>query len=113
WIRRSQQGAPNPTPGTLQITTEAGDILSTPTTTTDNARNMLVQPALGDWTADTKVDLNNPLNATGQQIGMVAYQDDDNYLKFVLAGVSPSAGGPAQAPRLTVISEDSRSCCDP
>src|SRR3954447_8840026 len=105
WIRRSQEGAPNPTPGNVQITTEAGDVLSTPTATTNNARNLLLQPALGDWTIDTKVDVN--LTANGQQAGLIAYQDDDNYLKFVLAGSSGTS------PRLTVISEDSRSCCDP
>jgi beta-glucosidase len=108
WIRRSQQGAPNPTPGKVQIDTEAGDVLSTPTSTTNNARNLLVQPALGDWTIETKVDVDRNLTATSQQVGLIAYQDDDNYLKFVLAGNSPTA-----APRLTVISEDSRSCCDP
>ncbi|RKQ92165.1 beta-glucosidase-like glycosyl hydrolase [Solirubrobacter pauli] len=108
WIRRSQQGAPNATPGSVQITTEAGDVLSTPTATTNNARNLLLQRALGDWTVETKVDVNANLTATSQQVGLIAYQDDDNYLKFVLAGNSATA-----APRLTVISEDRRSCCDP
>src|SRR4051812_33045811 len=107
WIRENV-AMQNRSAGALQINTEAGDILSTPTSTTNDARNLLVQPALGDWTIETKVSVNSALTATNQQVGLVAYQDDDNYLKFVLAGNSATA-----APRLTVISEDSRSCCDP
>ena len=43
WIRHNPDTI-NRTAGVLQINTEAGDILSTPTSTTNDARNLLVQP---------------------------------------------------------------------
>jgi beta-glucosidase len=64
--------------GSLQITPEQGDL----TGTTNTAHNILVQPALGDWTIESKLTFSTPPHADTQQAGIIAYQDDDNYLKL-------------------------------
>jgi regulation of enolase protein 1 (concanavalin A-like superfamily) len=55
------------------------------------ARNVLLEPALGDWTIDTRLTVSTPPNATGQQAGIVAYQDDGDYLALDYEYV-PGAG---------------------
>jgi regulation of enolase protein 1 (concanavalin A-like superfamily) len=72
--------------GSLTITPEPGQL----TTTTNTARNVVLQPALGDWTITTKVVLSQRPNAATQQAGLIAYGDDDNYLKFNLEATSPT-----------------------
>jgi beta-glucosidase len=64
--------------GSLRITPEQGDL-----TATDNtAHNLLVQPALGDWTIESKLTFSSPPHADTQQAGIIAYQDDFNYLRL-------------------------------
>jgi beta-xylosidase len=41
---------------------------------------VLVQPALGDWAVNARLTLSAPPSAAGQQAGIVAYQDDGDYL---------------------------------
>jgi regulation of enolase protein 1 (concanavalin A-like superfamily) len=108
WIRHTANGGGSAAPGTLRINAEPGDLLSTPTSTTNNARNLLVQRALGDWTIESKIDFAAAPNSANQQAGIMAYQDDDNYLRFAL-----EASGTPATPQLSVTTEDSRSCCDP
>ncbi len=72
--------------GAVTITPEAGDLV----TTTNTARNILLQPALGNWTMTSKLTFSAPPNAATQQGGIIAYQDDDNYLKFDLEAASPT-----------------------
>ena len=60
----------------LTLTAQPGDLGSA------SARNVLVQPALGDWTIDTRLTFSAPPNAAGQAAGIVAYQDDGDYLKL-------------------------------
>jgi beta-glucosidase len=64
--------------GSLVITPEPGELAGT----TNTARNILVQPALGDWTIESKLTFSTPPHADTQQAGIIAYQDDDNYLKL-------------------------------
>jgi len=45
-----------------------------------SARNVLVEPAFGDWTIDTRLTFSTPPSAPGQAAGIVAYQDDGDYL---------------------------------
>jgi beta-glucosidase len=52
-------------------------------------RNLLVEPALGNWTIESKVTFSSPPPLAGQQAGIIVYMDDNNYLKF---GVENSAG---------------------
>lgn len=84
--------------GALTINAEPGDI----TGTTNNARNILVQPALGDWTIETKETVSATPSVNGQQAGILAYQDDDNFLKL---DWEFSSGAPA----LVLTQEDSLS----
>ena len=42
----------------------------------------MLQPAPGDWTMESKVDLNVVPHVANQQGGIIAYQDDNDYLKF-------------------------------
>jgi beta-glucosidase len=84
--------------GSLTITPEAGDL----TGTTNTAKNILVQPALGNWTIQTKLTLSSPPHVATQQAGLIAYAGDDDYLKL---DWEFSAG----AARLSETTEDSLS----
>jgi regulation of enolase protein 1 (concanavalin A-like superfamily) len=70
--------------GSLTITPEAGDLV----TTSNNAKNLVLQPALGNWTITSKLTFGAVPNAPNDQGGIIAYQDDDNYLKFDLEAAS-------------------------
>jgi len=72
--------------GSVTITPETGDLV----TTTNTAKNILLQPALGDWTMTSKLTFSALPNTATQQGGIIAYQDDDNYLKFDLEATSPT-----------------------
>jgi beta-glucosidase len=87
WVRESPADwSLSSNPGSLTITPKTGDL----TTTTNTAQNMLLQPALADWTQTTKITFSHRPNAATQQGGIVAYQNDDNYLKFDLEATSPT-----------------------
>jgi regulation of enolase protein 1 (concanavalin A-like superfamily) len=77
WIRRdpANEGVAG---GALQITTQPGDLSSG----TRPGTNLLVQPALGNWRITTRLTLSSPPTIPGQQAGIIAYQDDQNYLEF-------------------------------
>jgi regulation of enolase protein 1 (concanavalin A-like superfamily) len=97
WIRQDPANE-QVSNGSLTITPEPGDL----TGTTNTARNILVQPALGNWTIQTKLTLSSPPHTTTQQAGIIAYQDDDNYLKLDWEFSSGAA-------RLSETTEDSLS----
>jgi beta-glucosidase len=65
-------------PGALVITPQAGDL----TNATNTARNILVQDAPGDWTIQSKLTFSSAPHVATQQGGLIAYQDDDDYLKL-------------------------------
>lgn len=74
--------------GTLTITSEVGDVSEG----TNNAKNILLQSANNDWTIDTKlVCSRNP--SQPEHAGIIAYQDDDNFVKFVLRAQTKSSQG--------------------
>ncbi|HLN20537.1 MAG TPA: glycoside hydrolase family 3 C-terminal domain-containing protein [Bacteroidales bacterium] len=78
--------------GFLTITAAQGDI----TGNANNAENILLQSANTDWTIDTKVVFSKRPGMS-QNGGVVAYQDDDNFLKLVYGaggGRGFTAGGP-------------------
>lgn len=60
----------------LKITSQAGDI------TDDSVKNLFLQPAGGDWTAQTKITLSAAPTANYQQVGILAYGDKNNYIKL-------------------------------
>jgi beta-glucosidase len=79
WVRQDPANESlTATPGSLVITPEQGDL----TGTTNTARNILIQPALGNWTIESKLVFSSAPHANNQQGGIIAYQDDDNYLKL-------------------------------
>jgi beta-glucosidase len=75
WIR-SDPANVHPAPGSLVIAAEPGDIVD------HTARNILVQPALGDWTIQSRLTVSVPPHAETQQAGIIAYQDDGDFLKL-------------------------------
>jgi beta-glucosidase len=76
WIRQNPANE-QVNGGSLVITPEQGDLVGT----TNTARNILIQPALGNWTIESKLTFSSPPSVASQQGGIIAYQDDDNLLK--------------------------------
>jgi hypothetical protein len=78
WIREdSSNWSLSKNPGFMTITSQTGNL----NTTTNTANNILLQDCVGDWTIESKLVFSvKPHNAT-QQGGIIACQDDDNYLK--------------------------------
>jgi beta-glucosidase len=77
WVRRDTANE-HVSSGSLTITPTQGDLAGT----TNTAHNILAQPALGDWTIESKLTFTAPPHSPTQQAGIIAYQDDDNYLKL-------------------------------
>jgi hypothetical protein len=80
WIRESKENwSLSESPGDLIITAQKGDIKGA----ANNASNILLQNANTDWSIESKLVFSKrPLKAD-QQGGIIAYQDDDNYVKLV------------------------------
>lgn len=87
WVRNNQaKVSMTKKAGALTITSEVGDVSEG----TNSAKNILVQSANNDWTIDTKfVCSRNP--SQPEHAGIIAYQDDDNFVKFVLRAVSKTS----------------------
>jgi beta-glucosidase len=98
WVRNDPT-AESESGGTLDITAQAGDLNAG----TNTAKNLLVQPALGDWAVETKMTLSVAPHAPNQQAGLIAYQNDDNYLKLDWEWVGNATTG---SPQLVETSED-------
>jgi len=64
--------------GVLEITATTGDI----TAASDNGTNLVLQSANSDWTIETKLQT-SALPTGAQNAGLVAYQDDSHFVKFV------------------------------
>jgi hypothetical protein len=77
--------------GRLEITAAAGDINGT----ADNGANVVLQSANSDWSIDTKLQT-SALPAGAQNAGLVAYQDDSHFVKFVYTGAAMRRGGMQQ-----------------
>jgi regulation of enolase protein 1 (concanavalin A-like superfamily) len=65
--------------GSLQIDTSKGDIFGTPNS--DPSGFLLQKAPDTDWTIETKVD-GSKFNQAYHQGGLIAYKDDDNYVKL-------------------------------
>ena len=101
WIRHNPAKT-SVTADAVVIKADSGDITSTPPGTTNTASNLLVQDAPGDWTIESELDFSVVPHVDNQQGGILAYEDDDNYLRL---GWEYS-GGQAQ---IAETIEDSRS----
>jgi alpha-glucuronidase len=97
WVRRDPS-AEALSAGSLVIAPEPGTLAGF----ANNGRNLLVQPALGNWTMAAKLSVNAPPSVEGQQAGILVYEDSNDYLQL---GWEYTAG----AARLTETTEDSRS----
>ena len=76
--------------GALTLTTPDGDIYQTPNT---DPANLILQPMPdGNWTIETMVSAE--ILGRYQQAGLLAYVDDDHYVKFDLVAGAGDATGP-------------------
>ena len=81
------------TDGTLVLTTGPGDIAQAG----NDARNILLQSANTDWTIDTRMACSAAPAMPAQNAGLVAYESDNNFVKFVYSATfnfrrQPDAG---------------------
>ena len=64
--------------GSLVITSQNGDLQGNVNT----AKNLALQDVNGDWTAESKLVFSRPLANNNEQGGIVAYANDNNYVKL-------------------------------
>jgi beta-glucosidase-like glycosyl hydrolase/regulation of enolase protein 1 (concanavalin A-like superfamily) len=91
-------------PGALVLTTGKGDIAQAG----NDAPNILLQSANTDWTVDTKL-VCSAVPAMAQNAGLVAYESDDNFVKFVYAATfnfRRQADAPAAGQLQLVVEEN-------
>src|SRR6185312_7995538 len=85
--------------GALHVITGPGDIFQTPNT---GPSNLILQTApSGDWTIETEVIA--PLLGNNQHVDLVAYQNDDNYVKLGI--VAPNGIGSTEGYYTEIVSE--------
>jgi hypothetical protein len=83
----------------VAVTSEKGDIVAL----NNNAKNILLQSANTDWTIESKIVCSRKPSGSTQNAGILAYQDDDNFIKLVYKASAGrrgfgGPGGPAAAP---------------
>jgi beta-glucosidase len=64
--------------GSLSITSQKGDLVES----SNNAENLLLQSANTDWTIETKLVCSRKPSGMSQNAGILAYQNDDNFVKL-------------------------------
>ncbi|MBR0534576.1 MAG: glycoside hydrolase family 3 C-terminal domain-containing protein [Bacteroidales bacterium] len=95
-------------PGSIVLTSGKGDIVQAG----NDAQNILLQEANADWTVDTKLTCLTAPAAPAQNAGLVAYQDDDNFVKFVYGAAmamrrpDPNAAAAPAAGQLQLVVEE-------
>ncbi len=76
----------------------------------NGATNILLQSANSDWTVETKMHCFSAPAAPAQNAGLVACQDDDNFVKFVYAATfnfrRPADAGPAAGQLQLLVEEN-------
>jgi beta-glucosidase-like glycosyl hydrolase len=79
WIRENKDNwSLSESPKNLTITSKTGDIKGV----TNNAENILLQSANTDWSVTSRMEFSKRPSKPDQQGGIIAYQDDDNYVKL-------------------------------
>jgi beta-glucosidase len=97
WVRENKSNwSLSKKSGSLLITSEKGDI----TGSNSDAMNILLQSANTDWTIDSKMVCSRKPSGGTQNAGILAYQDDDNFVTLVYkASVARRGfGGPVTTP---------------
>ncbi len=80
WIRGNPSNwSLSKKPGFMTIASSKGDLQAG----NNDAENLLIQSANTDWTIDTRVIYSCKPAGFSQNGGVIAYQDDDNYVKLV------------------------------
>jgi hypothetical protein len=80
WIRENKDNwSLSESPNNLTITAKTGDIKGV----TNNAENILLQSANTDWSIASRMEFSKRPSKPDQQGGIIAYQDDNNYVKLV------------------------------
>lgn len=83
WVRENKANhSLTSAPGSLTITAEKGDISEG----SNNAHNLLLQSANNDWTIETKL-VASRTPSQPENAGLIAYQDDDNFVKLMFRAV--------------------------
>lgn len=85
--------------GSLVITSQQGD-LQGPVNT---AKNVALQDVNGDWTVDSRLVFSRPLANNNEQGGIIAYADDDHYVK--LAWEMSNSAAPINKLRVVLLGE--------
>ena len=85
--------------GSLIITSQQGDLQGSVNT----ARNIALQHVNGDWIAESKLVFSRPLASNNEQGGIIAYADDDNYVK--LAWEMADSSAPINKLRVVLLTE--------
>ncbi len=103
WVRENKNNwSMTKIPGSIVIKGEKGDIAGESNT----AENLLLQSANTDWTILSKVSFSRKPSLFNQQGGVIAWQDDDNYVKLVYrANPRFSRGGAGAGGVLDMIIE--------
>jgi alpha-glucuronidase len=99
WVRQDDS-AWRLSDGALTITAQTGDLQENVNT----ARNVALQDVNGDWTADSRLVFSRPLANNNEQGGVIAYADDDNYVK--LAWEMGDVNAPINKRRLVLVREE-------
>lgn len=85
--------------GSLIITSQQGDLQGA----TNTAKNIALQDVNGDWTANSKLVFSRPLASNNEQGAIIAYADDNNYVK--LGWEMASATAPINKLRVVLLRE--------
>lgn len=96
WLRENSNGwSLTKQAGSLVIVSDSGDIAEN----SNMAKNILLQSANTDWTIETKMVCSRKPSGFSQNAGIVAYQDDDNFVRLAYKATfsrrGPGRGGVA------------------
>ena len=97
WVRENKTNwSLSKKPGSMLIASEKGDLAGS----SNNAMNIFLQSANTDWTIDSKMVCSRKPSGATQNAGILAYQDDDNFVTLVYkASIARRGfGGPVTAP---------------
>jgi Bacterial Ig-like domain (group 2). len=106
WVREDPAAWTLSAADGLVLTAGKGDIILAG----NSVPNILLQSANSDWTVETKLHGFTAPAAPAQNAGLVAYESDDNFVKFVYAATfnfrRPATDGPAPGQLQLLVEEN-------